>query len=123
MNTWTIARITPHDSRAVSRLYAIVNDNEHAFTVGALENVVELRNTLTAFLNAPAPVPPIDEMAEEFGYAWLSTGQAARKFDVPAATMRHWMATDARAQKRGNGWCAPEPVVRGWVSQWRKHEK
>lgn len=122
--TWKIAKLKLHDPDDDAVMYAIVpSDGETAYVVGELTDILELSADLRDFVDAGGTTPcVIDELDPSFGHAWLSTGDAARKYNVPPSTMRSWMENSSHAEKHGNAWYAPEIVIRGWVARWTPHK-
>lgn len=118
MNTWTITKITERGSGNAAPMFAAVNSDGHAYVLGELAETLDLLRAIREFAEAGGQSQDeIDALDSAFGHRWISTSDAAREFDVPASTMRAWMAQSGRAQKRGREWYAPLLVVRGLVAR------
>lgn len=118
MNTWTIVKITERGSGNAAPMFAAVNSDGHAYILGELAETLDLLRAIREFAEAGGRAKDeIDALDSAFGHRWISTSDAAREFDVPASTMRAWMAQSGRAEKRGREWYAPLLVVRGWVAR------
>ena len=117
MNTWTIAKIIERGSGNAAPMFAAVNSDGHAYVLGELAETLDLLRAIREFAETGGQAQDkIDELNSAFGHRWISTSDAAHEFDVPASTMRAWMAKSGCAEKRGREWYAPLVVVRGWVA-------
>ena len=121
MTTWTIAKLIPHDETDPDDLYAILPDDGTRALAVEMDDVLALHRLLVEFLDH-GTTETLDEYAEELGFTWLSSGDAARRYGIPTSTMRQWMSTSAHAEKRGSQWYAPDILVRGWVARYTPHK-
>jgi hypothetical protein len=113
--SWTVHRVKIEDGY---NDYAILPDDlTRGLFIGEMEDVQALYDALTQFLEAGEQGEPIARQHEQLGYLWLSTSEAAEKYDVPTSTIT-WACRQGlieEATQDGRGWRFPGTAFRAWM--------